>query len=200
MNCFNCASPALRSSSIVEAPVSRVGRLLPRGSAAFLKHILIARGEVIAKVANYLGNLTSSKRIAVTITCTAAWRPFWAGGKEESRWRGGFRRLVLAPRGLTGLLSPSVKSGRKLFQPYFMNCFNCASPRCVGPPIMRQPKFPLACALFTTLCLKIDNKACLKNTFVRRNSQSIVGSDRTRTFLRDTRARGAGGQILSGDR
>ena len=56
---------------------------------------------------------------------------------------------------------------------------------------MRQPKFPLACALFTTLCLKIDNKACLKNTFVRRNSQSIVGSDRTRTFLRDTRAREA---------
>jgi hypothetical protein len=38
------------------------------------------------------------------------------------------RRLVLAPRGLTGLLNPSVKSGTKLFQPYFMNCFNCASP------------------------------------------------------------------------
>jgi hypothetical protein len=44
------------------------------------------------------------------------------------RWRGGFRRLVLAPRGLTGLLNPSLKSGTKLFQPYFMNCFNCASP------------------------------------------------------------------------
>jgi hypothetical protein len=30
--------------------------------------------------------------------------------------------------GLTGLLNPSFKSGTKLFQPYFMNCFNCASP------------------------------------------------------------------------
>ena len=40
----------------------------------------------------------------------------------------GFRRLVLAHRGLTGLLSPYAKSGTRLFQPYFMNCFNCASP------------------------------------------------------------------------
>jgi hypothetical protein len=38
------------------------------------------------------------------------------------------RRLVLAPRGLTGLLNPCVRSGTKLFQPYFMNCFNCVSP------------------------------------------------------------------------
>jgi hypothetical protein len=112
--------------------------------------------------------------------------------REPLAWWVPAARLKLFA-GLTGLLNPSFKSGTKLFQPYFMNCFNCASPRCVGPPIMRQPKFPLACALFTTLCLKIDNKACLKNTFVRRNSQSIVGSDRTRTFLRDTRARGAGG-------
>ena len=50
------------------------------------------------------------------------------GGKEESRGRGGFRRLVLALWGLTGLLNPSVKVGTKLFQPYFMNCFNYASP------------------------------------------------------------------------
>src|SRR5262249_28113004 len=52
----------------------------------------------------------------------------WAGGKEESRWRGGSGGSVLAPRGLTGLLSPCVKPGTKLFQPYFMSCFNCASP------------------------------------------------------------------------
>jgi hypothetical protein len=38
-----------------------------------------------------------------------------------------FRRLVLA-RGLTGLLNPYVKCSTKLFQPYFMNCFDCASP------------------------------------------------------------------------
>ena len=38
------------------------------------------------------------------------------------------RRLVLASRGLTGLLNLCVKSGTKLFQPYFINCFNCASP------------------------------------------------------------------------
>jgi hypothetical protein len=38
------------------------------------------------------------------------------------------RRLVLASRGLTGLLNPCVKFGTKLFQPYFINCFNCASP------------------------------------------------------------------------
>jgi hypothetical protein len=48
--------------------------------------------------------------------------------RKESRWRGAFRRLVLAPRGLTGLLNPYAKSGTRLFQPYFMNCFNCASP------------------------------------------------------------------------
>ena len=52
----------------------------------------------------------------------------WAGGKDESRWRGGSGGSVLAPCGLTGLLNPSVKPGTKLFQPYFMNCFNCASP------------------------------------------------------------------------
>src|SRR6516164_7161079 len=40
---------------------------------------------------------------------------------KESRWRGGFRRLVLAPRGLTGLLNPYAKSGTRLFQPYFLN-------------------------------------------------------------------------------
>jgi hypothetical protein len=45
------------------------------------------------------------------------------------------RRLVLASRGLTGLLNPYVKSGTKLFQPYFMNCFNCASP--AVPPAAR---------------------------------------------------------------
>ena len=38
------------------------------------------------------------------------------------------RRLVLASRRLTGLLNPCAKSGTKLFQPYFENCFNCASP------------------------------------------------------------------------
>jgi len=57
----------------------------------------------------------------------------WAGGKEESRWRGGSGGSVLAPRGLTGLLNPCVKPGTKLFQPYFMNCFNCASPAVLVP-------------------------------------------------------------------
>jgi hypothetical protein len=51
-----------------------------------------------------------------------------AAGKEESRWRGEGPAARLASRGLTGLLNPCVKSGTKLFQPYFMNCFNCASP------------------------------------------------------------------------
>src|SRR5215467_2931615 len=51
------------------------------------------------------------------------------GQVEKKRAAGvAVRRLVLAPRGLTGLLNPSVKPGTKLFQPYFMNCFNCASP------------------------------------------------------------------------
>ena len=51
-------------------------------------------------------------------------------GEEKKRAAGvvGFRRLVLALRGLTGLLNPCVRSGTKLFQPYFVNCFNCASP------------------------------------------------------------------------
>src|SRR5258708_5823898 len=60
-----------------------------------------------------------------------------AGGKEKRAagvvW---VRRLVLASRGLTGLLNPCVKSGTKLFQPYFINCFNCASP---AVPEQRSP-------------------------------------------------------------
>jgi hypothetical protein len=35
------------------------------------------------------------------------------------------RRLI--PRGLTGLLNLCVRSGTKLFQPYFENCFHCGS-------------------------------------------------------------------------
>ena len=67
---------------------------------------------------------------------------FCHGGEGDARlaclWQGEkkkraagvvrFRRLVLALRGLTGLLNPYVKPGTKLFQPYFVNCFNCASP------------------------------------------------------------------------
>jgi hypothetical protein len=34
--------------------------------------------------------------------------------KEESRWRG-FRRLVLAPRGLTGLAQPSLDLAQNYF-------------------------------------------------------------------------------------
>src|SRR5262249_18943539 len=51
-------------------------------------------------------------------------------GEKKKRAAGvvRFRRLVLALRGLTGLLNPCVKPGTKLFQPYFVNCFNCASP------------------------------------------------------------------------
>src|SRR5262249_19708411 len=51
-------------------------------------------------------------------------------GEKKKRAAGvvRFRRLVLALRGLTGLLNPYVKPGTKLFQPYFVNCFNCASP------------------------------------------------------------------------
>jgi hypothetical protein len=41
--------------------------------------------------------------------------------------------------GLTGLLKPCVKSGTKLFQPYFMNCFNCASPLCRSRSILEAP-------------------------------------------------------------
>jgi hypothetical protein len=51
------------------------------------------------------------------------------GGKKRAAGVVWVRRLVLAPRGLTGLLNPYVRSGTKLFQPYFENCFNCASPR-----------------------------------------------------------------------
>jgi hypothetical protein len=56
-------------------------------------------------------------------------RALWQGEKKK-RAAGvvSFRRLVLALRGLTGLLNPYVKPGTKLFQPYFVNCFNCASP------------------------------------------------------------------------
>jgi len=46
--------------------------------------------------------------------------------REPLAWWVPAARLSL--RGLTGLLNPWVKSGTRLFQPYFMNCFNCASP------------------------------------------------------------------------
>ncbi len=49
------------------------------------------------------------------------------------------RRLVLASRGLTGLLNPCVKSGTKLFQSYFLNCFNCASPLRRSSSILEAP-------------------------------------------------------------
>src|SRR4030095_9169754 len=52
------------------------------------------------------------------------------------------RRLVLAPRGLTGLLNPCVKSGTKLFQPYFMNCFNCASPAVLSDRVPANTVLP----------------------------------------------------------
>ena len=47
--------------------------------------------------------------------------------KEESRRCGEFPAARLSSGGLTGLLNPCVKSGTKLFQPYVLNCFNCAS-------------------------------------------------------------------------
>jgi hypothetical protein len=134
--------PLCRSSSIVEAPVSRVGRLLPRGSAAFLKHILIARGEVIAKVANYLGNLTLVQANSChdhMYRSVEAILGTWKRREPLAWWVPAARLKLFA--GLTGLLNPSFKSGTKLFQPYFMNCFNCASPRCVGPPICGSPSF-----------------------------------------------------------
>ena len=55
-------------------------------------------------------------------------------GKKRAAGVVRVRRLVL-PRGLTGLLNPCVKFGTKSFQPYFMNCFNCASP--AVPPAAR---------------------------------------------------------------
>ena len=80
---------------------------------------------------------------------SSAARQFRARGlapqRKESRWRGEFRRLVLAPRGLTGLLNPYAKSGKRLFQPYFLND--------------GAAKFPLACVLFTTLITNV----CWKN-------------------------------------
>jgi hypothetical protein len=51
-----------------------------------------------------------------------------AGEKKRAAGVVWVRRLDLASRGLTGLLNPCVKSDTKLFQPYFINCFNCASP------------------------------------------------------------------------
>ena len=82
-----------------------------------------------------------------------------------SRWRGGFRRLVLAPPGLTGLLNPCVKSGTKLFQPYLVNYFNCVSPAraralvaaasASSPEVKAIPPAPCcgvqSCEIFATL-------------------------------------------------
>jgi hypothetical protein len=73
----------------------------------------------------------------VRVGGASAWQGPYARGKanaddqrrEEKKRAAGVvwvRRLVLASRGLTGLLNPCVKSGTKLFQPYFINCFNCA--------------------------------------------------------------------------
>jgi hypothetical protein len=51
-------------------------------------------------------------------------------GKEESRWRGGFRRLVLAPRGLTGLAQPICKIWHKIVSAVLRELFQlCFSPR-----------------------------------------------------------------------
>jgi hypothetical protein len=76
-----------------------------------------------------------------------------AGGKQrkkEKKRAAGVvwvRRLVLVSRGLTGLLNPCVKSGTKLYQPYFMNCFNCASPAVLSDRVpantVLQPAAPL---------------------------------------------------------
>ena len=53
--------------------------------------------------------------------------PQFIGEKKRAAGVVRVRRLVLTSCGLTGLLNPCVKSGTKLFQPYVLNCFNCAS-------------------------------------------------------------------------
>ena len=55
------------------------------------------------------------------------------GGKQESRRARKLQRLVFAPRGLSGC-STLTQSGTKLFQSYFMDCFNCFQPLALGSP------------------------------------------------------------------
>jgi hypothetical protein len=52
------------------------------------------------------------------------------------------RRLVLAPRGLTGLLNP-LSIWHKTISAVFMDCFNCAS----SPAAGRDPSLSVICAL-----------------------------------------------------
>src|SRR5262249_61047199 len=92
-----------------------------------------------------------------------------AGGKEESRWRGVGPAARLASRGLTGLLNPCVKSGTKLFQPYFMNCFNCASP---AVPVTHSVAAFLSRVPFSQHCLKIDNKRLFERTHLSGSCKS----------------------------
>jgi hypothetical protein len=81
---------------------------------------------------NCVATAPSHQPVGRGASANRAMRILREGKRREPRGRGGFRRLVLALWGLTGLLNPSVKFGTKLFQPYFMNCFNCASP---GGPV-----------------------------------------------------------------
>jgi hypothetical protein len=55
----------------------------------------------------------------------------WFHKDKESRWRGVGPAARLSSW-LTGLLNPYAKSGTRLFQPYFMNCFNYVSPLCLS--------------------------------------------------------------------
>jgi hypothetical protein len=59
---------------------------------------------------------------------------------------------------------------------YFMNCFKLCFSRCPCPPTTRRPKFPPACALFTTL-LK-DRQQCLFEERICQVHVSLVAFNR----------------------
>jgi hypothetical protein len=76
-------------------------------------------------------------------------RQAFAGwGKEESRWRGGGRRLVLALRGVDWLAQPICQIWYKIVSAVLHELFQLCFSRCLGPPITRRPQVSSRVCLF----------------------------------------------------